>query len=86
MSQIGPEFLDRARRARDKLGAQFLGHPDVRLIDIGHDPDEAENNKVTKRIVLRVHVKQPLSKEKLGLPPEIDGIPVRVVVADYRLE
>lgn len=86
MSQIDLEFLDRARRARDKLGDRFLGHPDVRLIDIGRDPDETENNKATKRIVLRVHVKQSLSTEKLGLPAEIDGIPVRVVVADYRLE
>jgi hypothetical protein len=85
MSQKNPEFWSRARRARDKLVDQFLDHPDVSLIDIGYDPDrEGEGN--AERIVLRVHVRRPLTREEVGLPAQIDGIPVRVMVGDYRLE
>jgi hypothetical protein len=85
MSQADSEFWVKARRARDKLADQFLKHPDVGLIDIGYDLD-AKSGEDTERIVLRVHVGRSLTREMLGLPAEIDGIPVRVVVADYRLE
>lgn len=85
MSQEDSESWTRARRARDKLVDQFLDHPGVSLIDIGYDLDP-EVGEATDRIVLRVHVGRSLTREMLGLPTEIDGIPVRVVVADYRLE
>jgi hypothetical protein len=85
MSQDDSEFWTRARRARDKLVDQFINHPDVSLIDIGYDLDP-ESGAATDRIVLRVHMRRSLAREALGLPAEIDGIPVRVVVADYRLE
>jgi len=85
MSEKNSELWDRARRARDKLVDQFLDHPDVSLIDIGYDPDR-EGGGNAERIVLRVHVRRPLTREEVGLPAEIDGIPVRVLVGDYRLE
>lgn len=85
MSSQSSEFWSKARRARDKLAEQFLHHPEVSLIDIGYDP-EAENEEKAQRIVLRVHVRRPLTREALGLPAEIEGLPVRVVVADYKLE
>ena len=85
MSQKNSEFWKRARRARDKLADQFLDHPDVSLIDIGYDPDP-EGGGNARRIVLRVHVRRPLTSEEVGLPAQIDGIPVRVLVGDYRLE
>ena len=85
MSQANSEFRHRARRARDKLADQFLNHPDVSLIDIGYDPDQKGRGNA-ERIVLRVHVRRPLTLEEVGLPAHIDGIPVRVLVGDYRLE
>jgi hypothetical protein len=85
MSEKNSEFWNRARRARDKLVDQFLDHPDVSLIDIGYDPDR-EGGGNAERIVLRVHVRRPLTREEVGLPAQIDGIPVRVMVGDYRLE
>ncbi len=85
MSKTDSEFWIKARRAHDKLTNQFLDHPDVSLIDIGYDLDPA-GGEATERIVLRVHVRRSLARESLDLPEEIDGIPIRVVVADYRLE
>lgn len=85
MSQADSEFWVKARRARDRLADQFLDHPDVSLIDIGYDLDP-EGGEAAERIVLRIHVRRSLAREVLGLPAEIDGIPVRVVVADYRIE
>lgn len=86
MVQLDAKFWERARRARDRLAQQFLDHPDVRLIDIGRDPAAPESDNGLKRPVLRIHVRQPLSREKLGLPAELDGISICVLVADYRLE
>ena len=83
MSQTDAEFMKRARRARDQLSDQFLHHPGVSLIDIGQDP---EHGQADDRLVLRIHLRQALTREMIDLPTEIDGIPVRVIMADYRLE
>jgi hypothetical protein len=86
MSEKNSEFWNRARRARDKLVDQFLDHPDVSLIDIGYDPDR-EGGGNAERIVLRVHVRWPLTMEEAaGLPAQIDGISVRLLVGNYRPE
>jgi hypothetical protein len=85
MSQGDSVFWSRARLARDKLVDRFLGHSDVSLIDIGRDP-EAKGTTAADQIVLRVHVRRPLAAQVLELPEQVDGIPVRVIVADYRLE
>lgn len=85
MSQADSEFWMKARHVQDKLADQFLDHPDVSLIDIGYDLDP-ESGGTTERIVVRVHVRRPRTREALGLPPEIDGVPIRVVTADYRIE
>lgn len=83
MSSDDPQFWDKARRARDQLVAQFLSHPDVSLIDIGVDP---EDQSPSPRIALCIHVRRPDAAESLGLPDEIDGIPVRALTGDYRIE
>jgi hypothetical protein len=62
---------------------QFLDHPEVSLIDIGYD---LENPETPKRIVLRVHVRQPAAKQTPGLPEEIDSSPVRLMTGNYRFE
>jgi hypothetical protein len=78
------DFLTRAYQARDKLIKQFFDRPEVSLIDIGDDP---ENPGQPQRLVLRVHVRQAAAQQGLGLPEEVDGIPVRVVKkGDYRLQ
>ncbi|MCI0388267.1 MAG: hypothetical protein MOB07_05825 [Acidobacteria bacterium] len=83
MSQESPEFWARAKRARDKLANRFENHPQVSLIDLGYDP---ENGESAGQVVLRVHVRQPIDRQALGLGDEIDGIPVLVVVGDYQAE
>jgi hypothetical protein len=74
------DFLSRAYNVRDKLIKQFFDRPEVSLIDIGDDP---ENPGAPQRLVLRVHVRHAAAKQRLGLPEEVDGIPVRVVKGDY---
>ena len=85
---MSPEESDhwiRVRQARDKLAEQLLEHHEVSLIDIGYDID-SEEVEAMERIVLRVHIRLPSARETLGLPAEIDGIPICVIVADYRIE
>jgi hypothetical protein len=55
------------------------------LIDIGSDPD-MKSAAESGRVVLRVHLRRGADKQAIGLPDEIDGIPVRVIAADYRPE
>lgn len=81
MTTAGSESLERARQAQKKIIAQFLGHPDVQLIDIGLDPQQQ-----TKEIVIRVHVKQSVQDESLQIPEEVDGVPVRIIRSDIHLE
>ncbi len=83
MDSIDAEFLDRVRRARQLLSEQFIHQPGVSLIDIGYDPQDQSG---TPRLVLRVYLKHSVSAQALGIPTEIDGIPVRVLTGDYRLE
>ena len=83
MTKHTPEYIQRAQAARKKLADQFLEHPEVSLIDIGLDPESPDS---AKPIVLRIHLRQTAAQEKLQIPAEIDGIPVRVLRADFRLE
>lgn len=48
-------FLRRAERARKKLSAQYLYHPDVKHIDIGY---AYEDGRRTNRRALRIHVRK----------------------------
>lgn len=66
-----------ARRARDKLARFVLSNPAVRMIDIGKDDTGASDTPV-----LRVHVR-PGAESQVEAPPDVDGIPVRVVPGDY---
>ena len=70
--------LTRMREALAKLLGGLLDDADVGLIDLGSDPGRAGP-------VLRVHVRNAAALSRLGLPAEVDGVPVRVIVADYRV-
>lgn len=80
MKTPSEEWWTRARQARDQLAAQVLTHPDVSLIDIGLDAQDASDTPV-----LRVHVRQS-DGATLNIPSEVDGIPVRVIYGDYELQ
>lgn len=81
MSPQDSEFWAKARQARDQLAGKFLNHPEVTLIDLSY---EGEKGQPTDQLVLRVHLRQAVDKQVLGLPDEVNGFPVRVVVGDYR--
>ena len=83
MSTNKPEFWQRAEQAREQLSLQLYGRPEISLIDLGYDPEDREGSG---RIFLRVHVRQAADIEKLAIPPEVDGMPVITIIADYRLE
>ncbi|MGH9838849.1 MAG: hypothetical protein ACREEM_08705 [Blastocatellia bacterium] len=82
MTTPSDEFMERAIRAKDKLAEQFLNHPTVELIDIGYDLESPENSQ---QIVLRVHTKSS-ARAALKVPDEIDGIPVKLMTANYEEE
>ena len=82
--QTDPELRTKLERARDKLVAQYIYHPDITLIDIGYP---LKDDKVTKELVLRLHVRQGTSREqRMAFPEEVDGIPVIIMLGDYKLE
>lgn len=70
------------RRVRDALSLRLLQNPDVSLVDIGLDPSA----ELPQQVVVRVHIRRAAAVENLDIPEEVDGVAVRVVVADYRLE
>ena len=85
--QADSESRAKLERARDKLVAKYIYHPDVTLIDIGYPlPDDEE----TKALVLRIHVRSRWMKsspeQRTSFPEEVDGIPVIVMSGDYKLE
>lgn len=84
MPQSNHEQWEKALRARQKLEEKYLFHPQVSLIDIGTDPQAGAAD--ADRPVLRVHLRPPADKEVIDLPDQIDGIPVRLIFADYKLE
>ncbi|MCL5996816.1 MAG: hypothetical protein M1546_12285 [Chloroflexi bacterium] len=80
-------FWDKARRARDKLAAQFVDHPAVSLIDIGTVHAEGQR---TDRLAIRIHLRDTWllahPQHTLNFPDQVDGILVAVLGGNYRLE
>jgi hypothetical protein len=77
------ELWASAQQAQDKLAQQLLSHPEVSLIDIACEP---ESEGRFSKLVLRVHLRQLAAGQAPAIPEELDGIPVRVVFGDYRIE
>jgi hypothetical protein len=77
-----PEALMHMRRVRDALSLRLLQDPEVSLVDIGLDP----SSPGASAPVIRVHVRSTGAGERLALPDEIEGVPVRVIRANYQLE
>jgi hypothetical protein len=70
------------RRVRDVLSLRLLQDPDVSLVDIGQDP----GNQDAGVMVVRVHLRRAEARDRLEIPSEVEGVAVRVIAADYRLE
>jgi hypothetical protein len=70
-----------AQQSLKKLFERFGDHPQIELIDLGYDPQQQTSSR---RVVLRVHVRQPLTKLALGLPDDMDGIPIVLITAKYK--
>ncbi len=75
-----------AKKARDKVAAQLLQDPRVSLIDIGWEAAQAAGPGQQRRLAVRVHLKSEEAKKQVAIPEQVDGIPVRVIVANYQLE
>ncbi len=79
-------FWAEARQAQDKLAQQFLDHPDMMLIDIGHGGEE---DNASEQIVLRIHVRERWFKakpeERIAFPEQVSGIPVVVIRGEYQV-
>jgi|WetSurMetagenome_2_1015567.scaffolds.fasta_scaffold864275_2 hypothetical protein len=79
-SNTGQDAL--LHKALEKLSGEFLHHPDVSLIDIGF---KNQAGRFTDEVVLRIHVRRAIATNDNGpFPKEVDGIPVIVMVADYK--
>jgi hypothetical protein len=83
MSTGTPDFWQRANQAREKLSLQLSGQPEVSLVDLGLNPNDPAGSE---EIFLRVHLRHAAEIHRLDLPLEVDGLPVIVIIADYRLE
>ena len=67
----------RVRAARATLEQRLFARREVRLIDIARE-------RPPGTVVLRVHLAAGADGRALGIPEEIDGIPVRIVPANHR--
>lgn len=85
MPQTDNQSWELARRAAGKIEEKFLFHPLVSLIDVGTDPSPATAAHAGRPVV-RVHLRKPVSRQIMNLPDDVDGIPVRIIIADYKLE
>ncbi len=74
--------------ALDQLSRKYLTHPEVSLIDYGLSLEATATDSGLERKSslpsLRIHVRGNVRES--DFPKEVDGIPVCLVQADYRLE
>jgi hypothetical protein len=82
---LNADLRDKMRRARDKLAEQLHNNPQVTMVDVGYDI-ESDEDYADRQIVLRVHLSGKEAAKDLHIPDQVDGIPVRIITANYRLE
>jgi hypothetical protein len=80
MSEYNQRWWEMARQARAQLETLAMRNPHVQMISIGLDPQGRSHEPV---LIVSLHHGAAVPPE---LPEAIDGIPVRVVYADYQLE
>ena len=76
-----------SEHALARLQAEFGGHPDVSLIDLGY---QREEGRLTRSPILRVHVRDrwlaAKPEDRVAFPAEVEGIPVEVTRGEDELE
>jgi hypothetical protein len=71
--------------ALDQLSSKYLTHPQVSLIDYGlGDSGSGLEKSKSATPSLRIHLRE--KARETDFPKEVDGIPVSLVQANYRLE
>jgi hypothetical protein len=86
MTERKPPSSDALVRVRDEVERRVGSDPAVSLIDVGVDP---EHESDTTRLAVRIHVRSNDALARLRaeqIPGSIDGVPVVLMVGDYRLE
>lgn len=86
MAETAAADLRRAQRARERLARLVEGDPRVAGVDVGFEPMPEGGRLGAPTLILRVHVSRQNPPEKLAIPEEVDGFPVRIIAADYRVE
>lgn len=81
------DLLERAELVKKKLLKQLKNQANVKLIDIGMEFSPDTKQQV---VVIRIHLSDPGKimnfKAEVKLSPQIDGIPIRIISGEYRLE
>lgn len=83
MQPVDDARLKQAIQARDRLAERYLHLPGVNVIDIGYATDNPDS---TGSLVIRIHVKDVATLKTLDLPKQDGGIPIQVMISDYKLE
>ena len=83
MSRFSTQAMADAVAAKEQLARDLRDCPGLTLIDIAA---EASPGTTQKRLVVRVHLGDAARADLPAVPPEINGVPVRVMRGDYRLE
>jgi len=76
-------LMKKAIQVRDALVKRYLHLPGVSVIEIGYS---TENSETDRAPVVRIHVKNETILKTLEFPKMIEGIPIQVMVSDYKLE
>lgn len=85
MARYDRKTLEMARLAMERIEQGYLFHPLVSAIDIGPDPS-SESSSGQGRLAVRVHLRRPADPGQIDLPDDVDGVPVRIIIADYEPE
>ena len=83
MQPVDESLLKQAIQARDWLAERYLHLPGVSVIDIGY---ATENPASAGSLVIRIHVRDEATLKTLDLPKEAKGIPIQVMISNYKLE
>lgn len=70
----------RAIEALDRVRADWHRVPGVTATDVGREPGGAGSPDT---LVIRVHVKDPGQFDAQQIPPNLAGIPIRIIRAGY---
>ncbi len=80
---IDDPLMKQAIRVRDDLARRYLPRPGVSLVEISFT---SAGQGSPRTPVVRVHVKDDETRAALDIPELVGGIPVQVLVSNFKLE